>query len=132
MCTMLIVTRSSVASAALSARMAFVSSRMSAYRDRLTVVAMTEFGRRLEENVNGGTDHGSAAFMFALGGAVQGGQMYGQWPGLKANDLREGDLRVTTDYRRVVQKILTKRRGETTPVKVFPSLNYQPLGFINA
>lgn len=51
---------------------------------------MTEFGRRLEENANGGIDHGSAAFMFALGGAVQGGQVYGQWPGLKAKDLREG------------------------------------------
>ncbi len=53
------------------------------YKDRVTIVTMTEFGRRLEENANGGTDHGSAAFMFVLGGAVKGGSFYGTWPGLE-------------------------------------------------
>ena len=103
---------------------------MADYHDRITVVAMTEFGRRLEENANGGTDHGSGAFMLALGGAVRGGKMYGQWPGLKENELREGDLRITTDYRQVIQEILLKRRGELSPEKIFPSLAYEPLGFI--
>ena len=64
-------------------------------RDRVTLVTMTEFGRRLEENANGGTDHGSGAFMFVLGGGVRGGRMYGEWPGLKPRQLREGDLMVT-------------------------------------
>ena len=105
---------------------------MADYQDRITVVAMTEFGRRLEENANGGTDHGSGAFMFVLGGAVQGGKMYGDWPGLKTDDLREGDLRVTTDYRQVIQEILLKRRGEPSPKVVFPSLDYQPLNFIKS
>lgn len=105
---------------------------MADYHDRLTIVAMTEFGRRLEENANGGTDHGSAAFMFVLGGGVNGGRLYGEWPGLKEWDLREGDLRVTTDYRNVIMEILASRRGETCPDKVFPSLAYKPVGFMSA
>lgn len=88
---------------------------MKDFRDRLTIVTMTEFGRRVQENANAGLDHGSASVMMALGGSVNGGRIYGQWPGLKAADLQTGDLRVTTDYRRVLQEILAKRRGEITP-----------------
>jgi len=91
-------------------------------RDRVTLVTMTEFGRRLEENANGGTDHGSGAFMFVLSGGVRGGRMYGEWPGLKPRQLREGDLMVTTDYRDVVSEILQKRRGESLVDQVFPGL----------
>lgn len=98
------------------------------YQDRLTVVAMTEFGRRLEENTAGGTDHGAASVMLALGGHVHGGRIYGQWPGLAEQDLREGDLRVTTDSRTILQELLVKRRGEQNLEKVFPALRYQPLG----
>jgi uncharacterized protein (DUF1501 family) len=100
------------------------------HQRRLTIVTMTEFGRRVEENANGGTDHGSASVMLALGGSVNGGRLYGKWPGLKPTDLHAGDLAVTTDYRQVLQEILVKRRGETTPKAVFPTLAYQPLGII--
>jgi uncharacterized protein (DUF1501 family) len=97
---------------------------------RLTVVAMTEFGRRLEENTAGGTDHGAASFMFALGGGVNGGRIYGDWPGLAPGDLREGDLRVTTDVRQVLQEILVTRRGEDNLGSIFPSLDYRPKGIL--
>jgi uncharacterized protein (DUF1501 family) len=103
---------------------------MKDYRGRLTVVAMTEFGRRLQENASAGLDHGSASVMFALGGTVNGGRLYGHWPGLKPTDLHAGDLAVTTDYRQVLQEILVKRRGEVTPQAVFPTLAAQPLGII--
>jgi len=98
------------------------------YQDRLTIVTMTEFGRRLKENESEGTDHGSASFMLAMGAGVKGGKIYGAWPGLKANQLRNGDLAVTTDYRRVLSEILVNRHGQTKIAEVFPTMAYNPLG----
>jgi uncharacterized protein (DUF1501 family) len=81
-------------------------------RKRVTVVVMTEFGRRVHENDGLGTDHGRASVMFAFGGGINGGKVYGQWPGLKQEQLEEpGDLRVTTDYRRVLAEIVARRLG---------------------
>jgi uncharacterized protein (DUF1501 family) len=100
------------------------------YRHRLTVVTMTEFGRRVQENANAGLDHGAASVMMVLGGAVNGGRIYGQWPGLGPTDLVQGDLRVTTDVRQVLIEALAKRRGETTPAAVFPTLPSTPLGIL--
>jgi uncharacterized protein (DUF1501 family) len=116
----------------LSQALAAFWNDLAAYQTRLTVVTMTEFGRRLEENTAGGTDHGAASFMFVLGGAVAGGRIFGQWPGLKPAELREGDLRVTTDVRNVLYEILAKRRGETGLAQVFPSLSYKPMGITAA
>src|SRR5947207_10580099 len=48
----------------------------------VVLVTMSEFGRTVEENGNGGTDHGHGSFMMVIGGAVQGGKIYGKWPGL--------------------------------------------------
>lgn len=103
-----------------------------ALRRRITLVAMTEFGRRVEENANGGLDHGAAGAMLVLGGNVNGGRVYGRWPGLKPAALRSGDLAVTTDYRLVLSEILAKRRGETTLSAVFPTVPYHPLGIVRA
>ena len=62
------------------------------------VVAVTEFGRTVAVNGNNGTDHGTASVMFVLGGAVKGGRIVGDWPGLA--QLEENrDLRVATDIR---------------------------------
>ncbi|MCV2880460.1 DUF1501 domain-containing protein [Actibacterium sp. XHP0104] len=68
--------------------------------DRTAVVAMTEFGRTLRENGTGGTDHGTGGAMVLAGGAIRGGRVYGDWPGLDELDLYKGrDLMPTADVR---------------------------------
>jgi uncharacterized protein (DUF1501 family) len=104
---------------------------MAAYQDRITLVTMTEFGRRFQENASQGTDHGSASGMLVLGGNVKGGKLYGNWPGLAPNQLVTGDLAVTTDYRQVLAEILVKRHAEKKLGSVFPTITYDPLNFMN-
>jgi uncharacterized protein (DUF1501 family) len=87
----------------------------------LTVATMTEFGRRIEENASGGTDHGTASFMFLMGGGIQGKKVYGTWPTLAPEALADpGDLAVTTDYRTVLSEILERRLGNPQVDHVFP------------
>jgi uncharacterized protein (DUF1501 family) len=92
--------------------------------DRLgnvTVVTMTEFGRRIEENASGGTDHGTASFMFLMGGGLNGKKVYGSWPTLAPEALADpGDLAVTTDYRTVLSEVLERRLGNPQVSQVFP------------
>src|SRR5215470_2874550 len=66
-------------------------------------IAFSEFGRRVEENANRGTDHGTAAPMFVVGGGVKGG-MYGDHPSL--TDLDYGNLKWHTDFRSVYATVL--------------------------
>ncbi len=100
--------------------------------DRLTVVVMTEFGRRFRENADEGTDHGHGFPMLVLGGAVRGG-LHGEWPGLAPDQLYDGaDLAVTTDYRRVLSEILVRRLGNPNLGQVFPGYaDYGPLGIVD-
>lgn len=89
---------------------------------QVTVVTMTEFGRKAKENL-GGTDHGTASSMLVMGGGVVGGRVYGQWPGLAADKLFQGeDLEPTTDFRSVLGEILVRRMGvaESTLEEIFP------------
>jgi uncharacterized protein (DUF1501 family) len=98
-----------------------LGSRMS----DVTLVTMSEFGRTVKENGNRGTDHGHANVMLLLGGGVQGGKVYGRWPGLDASHLYENrDLAVTTDFRDVFAEILEKRAGVKNLAAVFPG--YEP------
>jgi uncharacterized protein (DUF1501 family) len=77
------------------------------YHDRLTLVTVSDFGRRLRSNKSNGTDHGHAGAMLVLGGQVNGGRMYGRWPGLSTPELdRAVDLAVSTDYRAVFSSIV--------------------------
>lgn len=90
----------------------------------VTVVVMSEFGRRIAENGGHGTDHGHGNAMFVLGRHVRGGRVVTQWPGL--NDLYDGiDLRITTDYRDVLAEVLARRIGNQNLGAVFP--NYTPV-----
>ena len=91
------------------------------HRDNVTILVMSEFGRRLRANRSHGTDHGHGNVMFALGGKVNGGNMYGIWPGLHPDQLDKGvDLAVTTDYRNVIGNILKKTMNTEDINKVFP------------
>jgi uncharacterized protein (DUF1501 family) len=100
---------------------------------RTTVVVISEFGRRLKENGNRGTDHGHGSVMLILGGSVNGGKVYGQWPGLSTAQLYDGgDLAVTTDYRAILSEIVERGLGNPNISTVFPGFtSYTPLGLIN-
>ncbi|HNI70440.1 MAG TPA: DUF1501 domain-containing protein [Marmoricola sp.] len=99
-------------------------------RSKVTVVTISEFGRRVAENGNRGFDHGWGNMMLLAGAGVKGGQYYGTWPGLDAAALLEGDLQVTTDYRNVLGEVITKRFPGRSISEVFPGLSYAPLGLL--
>jgi uncharacterized protein (DUF1501 family) len=83
----------------------------SVFQDTMILV-MSEFGRTVAENGNGGTDHGHGNVMWLLGGNFAGGQVYGDWPGLEPDSLYEGrDLAITTDFRNVIEQVLTGHLG---------------------
>ena len=99
--------------------------------DRVTLVTLSEFGRRVAENDSGGVDHGYGNVSFVLGGGVVGGNVYGTWPGLAADQLQAGDLKATTDYRVVLGEILEKRCGLSAST-VLPGLPTDRLGLVRA
>jgi uncharacterized protein (DUF1501 family) len=91
----------------------------------VTIVTMSEFGRRAAENGGGGTDHGHGNVMFVMGGAVNGGRVMTVWPGLAAGQLYQNqDLNVTIDYRDILAEVVTRRLGNSNVGLVFP--NYSP------
>src|SRR6185369_14891891 len=89
-------------SAAIAALYTDLGQRM----DDVVLLTMSEFGRTARENGNRGTDHGHANAMFIVGNSVRGGKVYGDWPGLRSDQLFEGrDLALTTDFRDVFGEI---------------------------
>ena len=93
---------------------------------RVTVVTITEFGRRVSQNQSTGTEHGWGTSTFVAGGGVNGGKIHGRFPGLDEKQLKDGDLVVTADYRSLLTEILTRRAGITAQgaEQVFP--NFRP------
>lgn len=93
---------------------------LSADLGRVTIVTMSEFGRRAAENGGGGTDHGHGNVMFVMGGNLTGG-IYGAWPGLQPEQLYgPGDLAITSDFRDVLAEILQKRLHSQQINQLFP------------
>ena len=136
-------------SSALAAFLDDLESSGGDYANRTTVIIQSEFGRRLYENISKGTDHGNGNLMLVLGQQVNGGAIYGDWPGIYpgtadgfvsgANpktgttepELFEGALSVTTDFRRVLSEYLDVRCQHTPETRefVFPGYSgYAPMG----
>jgi uncharacterized protein (DUF1501 family) len=99
---------------------------------KVTLVTISEFGRRAAQNGSGGLDHGYGNAMLLLGGNVKGGKVYGRWPGLAAAQLVDGDLAVTTDYRAVIAEVLRLRCGLSDTSTVFPGVTATTLGLVAA
>jgi uncharacterized protein (DUF1501 family) len=89
------------------------------------VLIMTEFGRTVHANGTAGTDHGTASFTMLVGGAVAGGKVYGEWPGLRNDQLFQGrDLKPTTDLRSISKGVLAAHLGVSDSLiedSVFPN-----------
>ena len=104
---------------------------MGALMSDVVVLVMSEFGREAALNGSQGADHGVGGVMFAIGGAVQGGQVHGAWPGLAPGALEAGRfLAPANDFRDVCLEILEDHMGGTLPASVFPGHAYSPLGLI--
>jgi uncharacterized protein (DUF1501 family) len=115
----------------LGAGLAAFHADLAAQIGGVTLVVMSEFGRRVTENGGFGTDHGHGGAMIVLGGAIAGGRVYGAWPGLEPEQLiGPGDLAVTTDYRAVLADILQHRLGCPDLASVFPGFAALPLGIV--
>jgi uncharacterized protein (DUF1501 family) len=87
---------------------------------RVTVVTLSEFGRRVEQNGDHGVDHGYGNAMLMVGAGVNGGDVHGQWAGL--DNLTDGDVSVRQDYRSVLWEVLTNRFPDVSGqgAQIFP------------
>ena len=109
----------------LAASVAAFFSDLGPAAEHVTLVTLSEFGRRVKENDDYGTDHGFGNVMFVAGAGVRGGRYLGSWPGL--TDSLDADLLVTTDYRSVLAEVVTRRFGVSV-AQVFPGFAPQAVG----
>jgi len=94
---------------------------------KTTLITLSEFGRRIEENGSGGLDHGHGNAVLVMGGGLKKG-VHGRWPGLAASHRVDGDLAGTTDYRSIVAEVLKQRCGVTSVSGVFPGFRPKAVG----
>ena len=107
-------------------RMARTCSLMS----EVVIIVMSEFGRTVAVNGSQGTDHGVGGAMMVIGGAAQGGQVHGIWPGLAPSAL-VGNARYlapSNDFRDVILEVLQSHVGGTDAAAVFPGHTPGTLG----
>lgn len=117
----------------LAASLAAFAHDLGTLLDNVTLLTLTEFGRRAGENESQGVDHGWGSAMILMGGGVVPG-VHGTWPGLGDASLVDGDLAVTTDYRAVLADVLSKRCGASVAevATVLPGFSGSALGVTRA
>jgi len=110
--------------AALDGAIAAIESEMKEAWRETVVAVITEFGRTARINGTDGTDHGTATIALLVGGALKGGRVVADWPGLKPANLHEGrDLKPTTDLRSVLKGVLKdhlRLEEAALSTKIFP------------
>jgi uncharacterized protein (DUF1501 family) len=116
----------------LSLALAAFAADLGEAMNNVTLVTVSEFGRRVAENGSHGADHGHGNAMLLLGGGVRGGKVYTKWPTLAPGALADGDLAATSDYRSVIGEILQKRCGVGSLSAVFPSVSPTSFGLVTA
>jgi uncharacterized protein (DUF1501 family) len=96
---------------------------------RVTLVVMSEFGRRFQENAGAGTDHGHGGAMLVMSGSLAKSPVFAQWPGLTPDKLDRGeDLAITTDYREVLSEVLLTRLKNPALDQIFPNFKASGIG----
>ncbi|MCB1120891.1 MAG: DUF1501 domain-containing protein [Verrucomicrobiae bacterium] len=106
-------------------------SEANALSKRTTVLVMSEFGRRVRENADRGTDHGTGNVFLVMGGSVKGG-VHGTFPGLRNDQLfSQTDLAPTTDYRTILSEVIIRRMANPNIGNIFPGFEeYAPLNLV--
>ena len=105
----------------LSQTLAAFRTDLGALMANVTVVAISEFGRRVDANGADGTDHGRGGCMMVMGGNVNGGQVIRDWVGLDPMMLDDLALPVRVDYRDILTEILVERLGNPGAAALFPN-----------
>jgi uncharacterized protein (DUF1501 family) len=112
----------------LSDSMAAFATDLGQKLNDVTLMTLTEFGRRVEQNDSNGVEHGHGQAVLLLGGGVDGGKVHGTWPTLAPAALDDGDLAGTTDYRWLLAEALEKRCGASGLSTVFPGIASDRVG----
>jgi uncharacterized protein (DUF1501 family) len=109
---------------ALDGALAAIEKGMGPAWSETVVVLVTEFGRTAHVNGTEGTDHGTATVALLAGGALKGGRVVAEWPGVKEADLHDKrDLKATTDLRAVLKGLLKdhlRLEDDVLAADVFP------------
>lgn len=114
----------------ISKALATFATDMSDSMQKITLVVMSEFGRRIQENADAGTDHGHGNMMLVMGGHIASKPVISKWPGLAQANSNYGDLAITIDYRDVLTEVLTKRLNNNQIDVIFPDFQPTPQGII--
>lgn len=123
----------------LARALAAFDADLAGYRDRVTTLVMTEFGRRTYENGSLGTDHGRGFAMLVMGERINGGKIHGKWPGLVEEEPPASStlsipgpsgLKVLFDYRSVLSEVLTNILGHRDLNTIFPNFHAEPVGLM--